>query len=81
MHGNEQEKISSPRSRLDEALDQLDDRVRRVMELWLAGRSHAEIADILGISERGARVLRAAAARQMRRSIAAMPPPHGSGGG
>ena len=71
----EQAKTFPVRSRLEEAIDGLNHRSRRVIELWLDGRPQKEIANSLGLSERNVAVIRASAVRQLRERIASTKAP------
>ena len=46
------------KSRLDDAMALLDSRSLHVMELWLEGESHQEIAKIIGLPERAIALIR-----------------------
>lgn len=60
----------STRSRLDDAMALLDSRSRRVMELWLEGVSHQEIAKIIGLPERAIALIRRSSLWRLRDLIA-----------
>lgn len=54
-------------SRFDEALSKLDPESRRVIDLWIEGLSHSEVAEILGLTERACAIVRLRAIEQVRR--------------
>lgn len=58
------------RSRLDDAMALLDSRSRHVMELWLEGESHQEIAKIIGLPERAIALIRRSSLWRLRDLIA-----------
>lgn len=58
------------RSRLDDAMALLDPRSRHVMELWLEGESHQEIAKIIGLPEQAIALIRRSSLWRLRDLIA-----------
>lgn len=70
-----EESSTTIRSRLDDAMALLDARARQVMELWLEGASHAEVANALGLSEQAVTAIRGSALWRLRDLIARQSPP------
>jgi DNA-directed RNA polymerase specialized sigma24 family protein len=58
------------RSRLDDAMALLDSRSRHVMELWLEGESHEEIAKVIGLPERAIALIQRSSLWRLRDLIA-----------
>jgi DNA-directed RNA polymerase specialized sigma24 family protein len=60
-------------------MSELEPQARRVMELWLEGRSHAEVAAIVGLPPRAIAAIRSASLRRLRERIAELPLPDENG--
>ena len=66
------------RSRLDGAMALLDSRSRHVMELWLEGESHQEIATVIGLPERAIALIRRSSLWRLQDLIAQEAVPEGT---
>jgi DNA-directed RNA polymerase specialized sigma24 family protein len=72
---DDQTNVGRSPSRLEKALSLLDPPSRRVVSLWLEGKTDGEVAASLGLPERIVAALRARALACLRDSIALEAPP------